>query len=43
MRRTDLALDIVDGVRGLDLESDGLAGEGLDEAVISHTNQFRDS
>ena len=29
----DLALDIVDGVRGLDLESDGLAREGLDEAA----------
>ena len=26
----DLALDIVDGVRGLDLKGDGLAGEGLD-------------
>ncbi len=30
----DLALDIVDGVRGLDLEGDGLARKGLDEAVI---------
>ena len=29
----DLALDIVDGVRGLDLKGDGLAREGLDEAV----------
>ena len=29
----DLALDIIDGVRGLDLEGDGLAREGLDEAV----------
>merc|ERR1712093_267526 len=27
----DLALDVVDSVRGLDLESDGLAGESLDE------------
>jgi len=27
----DLGLDIVDGVRGLDLESDGLSGEGLNE------------
>ncbi len=26
----DLALHIVDGVRGLDLKGDGLAGEGLD-------------
>ena len=29
----DLGLDIVDGVRGLDLEGDGLARKGLDEAV----------
>ena len=29
----DLALDIVDGVRGLDLKGDGLAREGLDEAA----------
>ena len=28
----DLGLDVVDGVRGLDFESDGLAREGLDEA-----------
>jgi hypothetical protein len=27
----DLALDVVDGVRGLDLKGDGLAGKGLDE------------
>ena len=27
----DLGLDILDGVRGLDLEGDGLAREGLDE------------
>jgi hypothetical protein len=27
----NLGLDIVDGIRGLDLKSDGLAGEGLDE------------
>merc|ERR1711950_3177 len=27
----DLGLDVLDGVRGLDLEGDGLAGEGLDE------------
>ena len=29
----DLALHIVDGVRGLDLEGDGLARQGLNEAV----------
>jgi hypothetical protein len=29
----DLALDIVDGVGGLDLKGDGLARKGLDEAV----------
>merc|ERR1719382_946352 len=27
----DLGLDVLDGVRGLDLEGDGLTGEGLDE------------
>ena len=27
----NLVLNIVDGVGGLNLESDGLAGEGLDE------------
>ena len=27
----DLGLDILDGVRGLDLEGDGLTREGLDE------------
>jgi len=27
----DLSLHVVDGVRGLDLKGDGLAGEGLDE------------
>ena len=27
----DLGLDVVDGVRGLDFEGDGLASEGLDE------------
>jgi hypothetical protein len=27
----DLGLDVVDGVRRLNLEGDGLAGEGLDE------------
>ena len=27
----NLRLDVVDGIRGLDLEGDGLPGEGLDE------------
>ena len=27
----DLGLDVVNGIRGLDLESDGLAGKGLHE------------
>ena len=27
----DLGLDVVNGIRGLDLESDGLSGEGLDK------------
>lgn len=27
----DLRLDVVDGIRGLDFESDGLASEGLDD------------
>jgi len=30
----DLRLDIVDGVRGLDLKGDGLAREGFDEAAV---------
>ena len=30
----DLGLDIVDRVRGLDLQGDGLAGKGLHEAVL---------
>ena len=30
----DLGLDIVDRIGGLDLEGDGLARKGLDEAVI---------
>merc|ERR1712026_531386 len=32
----DLSLDVLDGVRGLDLEGDGLTGEGLDEDL--HTS-----
>ena len=31
----DLALDGLDGVRGLDVQGDGLAGEGLDEDLHS--------
>jgi hypothetical protein len=31
----DLALHIVDGVRGLDLKGDGLARQGLNEAVAN--------
>ena len=31
----DLGLDIVNCVRGLDLKGDGLAREGLDEAIIA--------
>jgi hypothetical protein len=27
----DLGLDVVDGIRGLDLESDGLAGKSFDD------------
>ena len=27
----DLGLDIIDGIRGLDLKSDGLSSEGLDD------------
>jgi len=27
----DLGLDVFDGVRGLDIESDGFSGKGLDE------------
>ncbi|KAM0913282.1 hypothetical protein ACQ4PT_012266 [Festuca glaucescens] len=33
----DLCLDVVDGVRGLHLEGDGLAGEGLDEDLHTTT------
>jgi hypothetical protein len=29
----DLRLDIVDGIRGFDLEGNGLAGEGLDNCA----------
>ena len=31
----DLRLNIVDSIRGLNLEGDGLAREGLDEAGVS--------
>ena len=27
----DLSFDVIDGVGGLDFQSDGLSGEGLDE------------
>ena len=33
----DLGLDVVDGVGGLDLESDGLASQGLDENLHATT------
>jgi len=33
----DLGLDVVDRVRGLDVEGDGLAGEGLDEDLHATT------
>ena len=33
----DLLLDVVDGVRGLDLEGDGLASEGLDKDLHATT------
>ena len=33
----DLGLDVVDGVRGLNIESDGLTSEGLDEDLHSTT------
>lgn len=39
----DLALDIVDCVRGLDLEGDGLAREGLNEAAESGLETWRSS
>ncbi len=33
----DLSLDIVDGVRGLDLKGDGLAGQGLHKDLHTST------
>merc|ERR1712127_856047 len=33
----DLGLDVVDGVRGLDLKGDGLAGKGLNEDLHTTT------
>ena len=33
----DFSLDVLDGVAGLDIESDGLAGEGLDEDLHTST------
>jgi len=37
----DLSLDVVDGIRGLDLKGNGLAGEGLDEDLHT-TTQTKD-
>merc|ERR1712029_564102 len=37
----DLGLDILDGVRGLNLKSDGLSGQGLDEDLHT-TTQTKD-
>ena len=37
----DLSLDIIDSVRGLDLESDGLSCEGLNEDL--HAEMWRKS
>ena len=34
----DLGLDVVNGIRGLDLEGDGLAGEGLDKDLHAIRN-----
>ncbi len=39
----DFGFDIVDRVGGLDLKSDGLAREGLDEAVIQPSSVFPSS
>ena len=38
MSYLDLGLDVLDGVRGLDLEGDSLPGEGLDENL--HFQRF---
>ena len=38
----DLGLDVVDGVGGLDFESDGLARKGLDEAGQRVSIQLRE-
>lgn len=40
-RRTDLRLDIVNGVGGLDLKGDGLARQGLHEAGASTVSILR--
>jgi hypothetical protein len=37
----NLALDIINGVRGLDLKGDGLARKGLDEAVVEQLVSIR--
>ena len=36
----NLGLDIVNSIRGFDLESDGLAREGLDEAIMQVRSLF---
>jgi len=33
----DLSLDVIDGVRGLNIQCDGLAGQGLDEDLHAST------
>ena len=33
----DLGLDVLDGIRGLDLQGDGLAGQSLDEDLHAST------
>ena len=38
MSYLDLSLDILDGIRGLDLEGNSLPGEGLDENL--HFQRF---
>ena len=37
----NLRLDIVNGVRRLDIEGDGLSGEGLDKNLWKSTGQWR--
>ena len=37
----DLGLDVVDGVRRLDIKSDGLTGQGLDENLLTGREEKR--